>query len=77
MYNKFADMYKHSNVISLPKKGDNSDPSNVRPVLLLSNIDKLQERIVLNISTTFYMKMIYLKNISLGFYPTILQLSNF
>ena len=25
---KFADIYKHSNVIPLPKKGDNSDPSN-------------------------------------------------
>ena len=31
---KFADIYKHSNVIPLPKKGDNSDPSNFRPVSL-------------------------------------------
>ena len=43
---KFADIYKHSNVIPLPKKGDNSDPSNFRPVSLLSNVGKLQERIV-------------------------------
>ena len=43
---KFADIYKHSNVILLPKKEDNSDPSNFRPVSLLSNVGKLQERIV-------------------------------
>ena len=43
---KFANIYKYSNVIPLPKKGDNSDPSNFRPVSLLSNVGKLQERIV-------------------------------
>ena len=43
---KFADIYKHSNVIPLPKKGDNSDSSNFRPVSLLSNVGKLRERIV-------------------------------
>ena len=41
---KFADIYKYSNVVTLPKKGDNSDPSNFRPVSLLSNIGKMQER---------------------------------
>ena len=40
-----ADIYKYSNVIPLPKKGNNSDPSNFRPVSLLSNVGKLQERI--------------------------------
>ena len=43
---KFANIYKYSNVIPLPKKGDNPDPLNFRPVSLLSNVGKLQERIV-------------------------------
>ena len=42
---KFADAWKYSNVIPLPKKGDNSEPSNFRPVSLLSQLGKLQERI--------------------------------
>ena len=42
---KFADAWKYSNVIPLPKKGDNSEPSNFRPVSLLSQLWKLQERI--------------------------------
>ena len=37
---KFANIYKYFNVISLPNKGDNSDPSNFRPVSLLSNYKK-------------------------------------
>ncbi|MCG7877681.1 MAG: reverse transcriptase domain-containing protein [Candidatus Thiodiazotropha endolucinida] len=43
---KFSEIWKHSNLIPLPKKGDNSDPSNFRPVSLLSVLGKLQERIV-------------------------------
>ena len=42
---KFAESWKHSNVIPLPKKGDKSEPSNFRPVSLLSGLGKLQERI--------------------------------
>ena len=42
---KFSEIWKFSNVIPLPKKGDNSDPSSFRPVSLLSNVGKLQERI--------------------------------
>ena len=42
---KFAENWKHSNVIPLQKKGDNSEPSNFRPVSLLSGLGKLQERI--------------------------------
>ena len=42
---KFAENWKHSNVISFQKKGDNSEPSNFRPVLLLSGLAKLQEGI--------------------------------
>ena len=43
---KFAEFWKYSNVIPLPKKGDSSDPSNFRPVSLLCGIGKLQEWIV-------------------------------
>ena len=42
---KFSEIWKFSNVIPLPKKGDNSDPSSFLPVSLLSNVGKLQERI--------------------------------
>ena len=42
---KFSEIWKFSNVIPLPKKEDNSDPSSFRPVSLLSNVGKLQERI--------------------------------
>ena len=38
--------WKESNVLPLHKKGDKSQPSNYRPISLLSNIAKLQERIV-------------------------------
>ena len=43
---KFSNIWKFSNVIPIPKKGDSSNPSNFRPVSLLSNIAKIQERIV-------------------------------
>ena len=42
---KFAENWKHSNVIPLQKKGDNSEPSHFRLVSLLSGLGKLQERI--------------------------------
>ena len=42
----FPDIWKLANVIPIFKKGDKSEPSNYRPVALLSCIGKLQERIV-------------------------------
>ena len=42
----FPDIWKFANVIPIFKKGDKSQPSNYRPVALLSCIGKLQERIV-------------------------------
>ena len=42
---KFSEIWKFSNVIPLPKKGDNSEPSSFRPVSLLSNVGKRPERI--------------------------------
>ena len=35
---KFGEIYTYSNVIPLPQKGDNSDPSTFRPVSLISNV---------------------------------------
>ena len=52
----------------IPKKGDSSDPSNFRPVSLLSNVAKLQERIVFKNIYNFLMEIIYFTNINLGFY---------
>ena len=42
----FPDMWKLGNLVPLFKKGDRSDASNYRPVSLLSNFGKIQERIV-------------------------------
>ena len=42
----FPDIWKLANVIPIFKKGDKSQPSNYRPVALLSCIGKLQEKIV-------------------------------
>ena len=51
-----SDIWKYSNVISIPKRGDSSDPSNFRPVSLLSNVAKLQERIVFKNIYNFLME---------------------
>ena len=66
---KFADIYKPSNVIPLPKKGDNSDPSNFRPVSLLSNVGKLQERIVFKHIYNFLHENDILYKYQSGFLP--------
>ena len=42
----FPDIWKLGNLVPLFKKGDRSKTSNYRPVSLLSNIGKIQERIV-------------------------------
>ena len=42
----FPDIWKLDNLVPLFKKGDRSVSSNYRPVSLLSNIGKIQERIV-------------------------------
>ena len=66
---KFADIYKHSNVIPLPQKGDNSGPSNFRPVSLLSNVGKLQERIVFKHIYNFLHENDLLYKYQSGFLP--------
>ena len=50
------DIWKLANVIPTFKKGDKSEPSNYRPVELLSCIGKLQERIVFKDMYNFLMK---------------------
>ena len=42
----FSMNWKESSVLPLFKKGDKSQPSNYRPISLLGNISKIQERIV-------------------------------
>ena len=49
--------------------GDNSDPSNVRPVSLLSNVGKLQERIVFKHSYNFLHENDLLYKYQSGFLP--------
>ena len=41
----FPDIWKTSGLVPIPKKGDKSSPSNYRPIALLSNLSKIQERI--------------------------------
>ena len=55
----FPDIWKIANVIPIFKKGDNSQPSNYRPVALLNCIGKLQERIVLKTCIIFYLTIIF------------------
>ena len=53
----------------IPKKGDNSDPSNFRPVSLLSNVGKLQERIVFKHIYNFLHENDLLYKYQSGFLP--------
>lgn len=41
----FPEIWKMSGLVPIPKKGDKSSPSNYRPIALLSNVSKIQERI--------------------------------
>ena len=41
----FPKIWKMSGLVPIPKKGDKSSPSNYRPIALLSNLSKIQERI--------------------------------
>ena len=69
MEGKFSDIWKISNVIPLPKKGDSSDPSNFRPVSVLNNIPKIQERIVFKHIYNFLMENDLLYKYQSGFLP--------
>ena len=66
---KFSELWKRSNLILLPKKGDNSDPSCFRPVSLLSGIGKLQERIVFKNKYNFLNENNLIYKYQSGFLP--------
>ena len=66
---KFGEIYKYSNAIPLPKKGDNSDPSTFRPVSLLSNVGKVQERIAFKHIFNFLLENDLLYKYQSGFLP--------
>ena len=73
----FPDTCKLANVIPIFKKGDKSQPSNYRPVALLSCIGKLQERIVFKNSCNFLLDNNLLHKYQSGFLPhhsTVFQL---
>ena len=72
----FALSWKESNVLPLFRKGDKSLPSNYRPVSLLSNIGKLQERIVFKTFTIICMFTTYYTNINLVSYRITQQPNN-
>ena len=66
---KFPEYWKHSNLIPIPKKGDNSDPSNFRPVSLLCSVGKLQERIVFKQIHNFLIENDLIYKYQSGFLP--------
>ena len=73
----FPDIWKLANVIPIFKKGDKSEPSNYRPVALLSCIGKLQERIVFKNMYNFLIDNNLLYKYQSGFLPhhsTVFQL---
>ena len=65
----FPDTWKLANVIPIFKKGDKSQPSNYRPVALLSCIGKLQERIVFKKMYNFLLDNNLLYKYQSGFLP--------
>ena len=73
----FPDTWKLANVIPIFKKGDKSQPSNYRPVALLSCIGKLPERIVFENLHNFLLDNNLLYKYQSGFLPrysTVFQL---
>ena len=69
----FPDTSKLANVIPIFKKGDKSQPSNYRPVALLSCIGELQERIVFKNLYNFLLDNNLYTSINLVFYHTTQQ----
>ena len=67
---KFAQTWKKANVLPLFKQGDNSLPSNYRPVSLLSGVGKLHERKVFKHIYNHLIDSNLLYKYQSGFLPT-------
>ena len=67
---KFAQTWKKANILPLFKQGDESLPSNYRPVSLLSGVGKLQERIVFKHIYNHLIANNFLYKYQSGFLPT-------
>ena len=65
----FPDIWKLANVFPIFKKEDKSQPSNYRPVVLLSCIGKLQERIIFKNMYNFLIDNNLLNKYQSGFLP--------
>jgi hypothetical protein len=64
----FPKQWRHAKVIPLPKPGkDHSNPSNYRPISLLSSISKIFERIIRKCLNTFIASNNALPNNQFGF----------
>ena len=73
-------MREYSLIFVIPiKKGDKSQPSNYRPVALLSCVGKLEERIIFKNMNNFLLDNNILYNYQSGFLPhhlTVFQLND-
>jgi hypothetical protein len=64
----FPKKWRHATVIPIPKPGrDHSDPSNYRPISLLSSISKILERVILKRLNAFISGHNILPNHQFGF----------
>ena len=66
----FPDKWKQGNLVPIFKKGEKSIPSNYRPVSLLSNLGKIQERIIFkHLYNHLYSNNLLYKYYQSGFRP--------
>ena len=76
----FPEQMKIAKVIPLFKKGDKLDPSNYRPISLLSTLSKILEKIIFKRTINFFNKHTVFTNSQFGFrqkHSTIHALLNF
>ncbi len=64
----FPKSWKHALIIPIPKPGkDHSDPSNYRPISMLSSISKVFERVILKRLNAFISSANIIPNHQFGF----------